>query len=93
MYVGNTAGGNTQYKIAHRFLQEYNSFADYASIPHNWAHENGVWDEEVLREKSPGKRSEILAKPETRKDRIGRVDGKTKGTYRTANFPRYNTDD
>ena len=93
LYVSNTGGGNSHYKIAHRFLQEYNTFADYASITHNWAHENGVWDEEVLREKSAKVRSEILAKPESRKERLGRVDGKTKGTYRTCNFPQYNTDD
>ena len=71
-YTHNTGGGNTHYKIAHRFLQEYNTHGSYNSISHKWAHENGVWDEEVLRV-SGKSRMELLAKPESRGDKSRQV--------------------
>lgn len=88
-YTHNTGGGNTHYKIAHRFLQEYNTHGSYNSISHKWAHENGVWDEEVLRV-SGKSRMELLAKPESRGDKSRQVKN---GEYRTAAFPLYSNKD
>ena len=86
-YTANTAGGNTHYKIAHRFLQEYNTHDALEEISNQWAHENGVWDDECLRETDPMRRAILISNPETRKVKLGKVEN---GLYRTAEFPRYN---
>lgn len=59
MYVQNTAGGNTHYKIVHKILEFYNSQAESnKSISSEYLHMNGIWDANVI---------------ETRKQRLGAV--------------------
>ena len=85
-YTHHTGGGNTHFKIAHRFLQEYNTFDQYASISHDFAHANGVWNEEGVGMK-PAAKAALFSEPETRKDKLLAV---KEQTYRTADFPKYN---
>ena len=84
-YTHHTGGGNVHFKIAHRFLQEYNAFDQYATISHDFAHSNGVWNEEGVGISANAKAS-LFSKPETRKDKLKAV---KELTYRTADFPRY----
>lgn len=59
MYVQNTAGGNTHYKIVHKILEFYNAQAEpNKSISSEYLHMNGIWDANVI---------------ETRKQRLGAV--------------------
>jgi hypothetical protein len=71
--------------VAHRFLQEYNAFDQYATISHDFAHSNGVWNEEGVGLSANAKAS-LFSEPETRKDKLLAV---KVNTYRTADFPRY----
>ena len=72
-FVNNTAGGNTQYKIAHNIIEKYNGADAYLSIGRDLLHKNGIWNE-----------AEVI---ETRKERLSKlVDA---GEYVTANFPHY----
>ena len=84
-YTHHTGGGNVHFKIAHRFLQEYNTFDQYASISHEFAHANGVWNEEGVGLKTAAKAA-WFSEPETRKDKLLAV---KEQTYRTADFPKY----
>jgi len=84
-YTHHTGGGNVHFKIAHRFLQEYNAFDQYATISHDFAHSNGVWNEEGVGMSANAKAS-LFSEPETRKDKLLAV---KVNTYRTADFPRY----
>ena len=86
-YTHHTGGGNVHFKIAHRFLQEYNTFDQYASISHEFAHANGVWNEEGVGMKTAAKAA-WFSEPETRKDKLLNVKAQI---YRTADFPKYNT--
>ena len=59
MYVQNTAGGNTQYKIVHKIMEFYNAQSETnKSISSDYLHMNGIWNPEVI---------------ETRKQRLGAV--------------------
>jgi len=59
MYVQNTAGGNTQYKIVHKIMEFYNTQAESnKSISSEYLHMNGIWDSNVI---------------ESRKQRLGAV--------------------
>jgi len=57
--VQNTAGGNTHFKIVHKFIEFYNNTAEKnMAISKDFLHMNGIWDENVI---------------ESRKDRLGKV--------------------
>lgn len=57
--VQNTAGGNTHYKIVHKFISFYNNTAEKnMAISTDFLHMNGIWDEDKL---------------ENRKERLGKV--------------------
>ena len=57
--VQNTAGGNTHYKIVHKFMEFYNNTADKnMAISSDYLHQNGIWDANVI---------------EARKDALGKV--------------------
>ena len=58
MFVRNTAGGNTQYKIVHNIIEMYNG-SDNTSIGRDLLHKNGIWNE-----------AEVI---ETRKERLKKV--------------------
>jgi hypothetical protein len=59
MYVQNTGGGNTHYKIVHKIIEFYNSQADVnKKISSEYLHINGIWDANVI---------------ETRRQRLGAV--------------------
>ena len=93
-YTRDTAGGNTHYKIVHRIVAEYNTFAGSETISHEFLHRNGIWDDQFI-----GNTKDIVGGyddtfftsiiDETRKLRVGR---ELNNGYRTANFPIYNGD-
>lgn len=57
--VQNTAGGNTHYKIVHKFMEFYNNTADKnMAISSEYLHQNGIWDANVI---------------ESRKEALGKV--------------------
>ena len=78
-FTNNTAGGNTQYKIAHNIVEKFNGADAYLSIGRDLLHKNGIWNE-----------AEVI---KTRKERLSKlVDNKETGAkreYVTANFPHY----
>lgn len=90
-YIRGTAGGNTQYKIVHNIIAEYNSTSDGCTISHQFLHENGIWDEQFI-----GKQKGIVGGYEKSfyesildESRDQKVTKKVRGQYRTASFPNY----
>lgn len=57
--VHNTGGGNSHYKIVHKFVEYYNNTAEKnMAISKEFLHMNGIWDEHKI---------------ESRKERLGKV--------------------
>ena len=57
-WVNNTAGGNTQFKIVHKIIEEYNFWAEEnaptLTITSSYLHENGILDPNIFYDLSDG---------------------------------------